>query len=318
MTHPTYSSEPTTNKVSTGWPSALSAAASAGQVRHRTAREQASQQIHDVSAFLIDVKGREDAGNDVPVPQPRHAVLGSFTSPLDRTRVQVLAAAAAAHHLQGDQSTSAQRLHRLAQDNGARLQALRDQERRTALLGHRTNSSSEEEIATADRQRVEQEAVEDLRVFNAAAAIALGYVASGSIPTYTDLADLSQAHLGPAPVDTTPETQPQDRPQGRQLSTSERAKGLLTTVGKGLAQAVGPISGNDDVAANLSPVNLTQLIDQLADLAAALKAAQSGHPRSIKELLNVEQKPDEENEAVFDQDPANLDRDLTSTPWLDV
>ena len=317
MTHPTYSSEPTTNKASTGWPSALSATPAAGQVRHRTAREQASQHIHDVTAFLIDVKGREDAGNAVPVPQPRHAVLDSFTSPLDRTRVQVLAAAAA-HHLQGEQSTSAQRLHRLAQDNGARLQALRDQERRTALLGHRTNSSSEEEIATADQQRVEQEAVEDLRVFNAAAAIALGYVASGSIPTYTDLADLSHAQLGPVPGDPTPETQPQDRPQGRQLSTSERAKGLLTTVGKGLAQAVGPISGNDDVAANLSPVNLTQLIDQLADLAAALKAAQSGHPRSIKELLNVEQKPDEENEAVFDQDPANLDRDLTSTPWLDV
>ena len=83
---------------------------------------------------------------------------------------------------------------------------------------------------------------------------------------------------------------------------------MLDSVGGGLAQAVGPVAGDDEVAANLSPINLTQAAEELAQLAAsiapAMKAAMGSHPRSIKELLNIEQTPDEENEVAFEQDPA--------------
>lgn len=82
---------------------------------------------------------------------------------------------------------------------------------------------------------------------------------------------------------------------------------MLDSVGRGLAQAAGPVAGDDDVAANLSPINLTQLNEELANLAAsiapAMKAAMSSHPRSIKELLNVEQRPDEESDLAFEQEP---------------
>lgn len=272
-----------------------------GEMPHRPARAQATQHLHDISAFLIDVEARENAGKVVPLPQSRNAVLGSFTSPIDQTRVQVLAAAAAAHHLQGDQSPSAQRLHQLAQDNGARLQALRDHERRTSLIGYHANGSSADEIGAAEQLRTEQEADQDRRVFNAAAAIALGYVALGVTPAYTELAALSESQLGPVPVEPATEHPAQHRQQA--------VKDLLTTVGTGLTQAVGPLAGDDDVAAHLSPINLTHVADQLSELAAALQAAQSGHRRSIKELLNIEQRPDEDNEALLDQDWAH-ERDL--------
>ncbi|NMM92393.1 hypothetical protein B2J88_50575 [Rhodococcus sp. SRB_17] len=60
--------------------------------------------------------------------------------------MQVLAAAAAARHLGGAQSTNAQRLNKLVQDNDARVNAIRDHERRSAALEHKANGSSREEI----------------------------------------------------------------------------------------------------------------------------------------------------------------------------
>ncbi|WP_245814097.1 flavoprotein [Rhodococcus marinonascens] len=95
-----------------------------------------------------------------------------------------------------------------------------------------------------------------------------------------------------------------------------KAKSTLDTIGRGLAQAAGPVAG-DDVAANLAPVNLTQLGEEITNLAAsiapAMNAAMSSHPRTIKELLNVEQRPDEQNEIAFEQD-TELHRRQTATP----
>ncbi|AHD24297.1 hypothetical protein Y013_25730 (plasmid) [Rhodococcus pyridinivorans SB3094] len=62
-----------------------------------------------------------------------------------------------------------------------------------------------------------------------------------------------------------------------------------------MATAVGPIRGDDDVAAPLSPVDLSQLGPELLD---ALGAALSGHPRSVTEMLNLQRGPARSNEAA--------------------
>ncbi|MGV9866981.1 hypothetical protein [Rhodococcus koreensis] len=264
-----------------------------------------------MSAFLADVDARRRSGQRVASPKQIREVLAAYRgAPIDQTRIQVLAAAAAARHLEGAQSANAQRLNKLAQDNDARLQALRDHERRNAAIAYTANETPKDEITAAEQERAERESASDRRVFDAAAAVALGYVAARGLPAYDQLVQLSDAQLGPVP-DTPAQEQPATATPGG-ASSVEKAKTVLDSVGRGLAQAAGPVAG-DDVAANLSPVSIAALNEELVNLAAgiapAMKAAMSSHPRSIKELLNVEQRPDENNAAVFEQE-SELDRDL--------
>ncbi|MGW4336614.1 hypothetical protein ACWEK5_27960 [Rhodococcus koreensis] len=271
-----------------------------------------NQRVHDIAAFLTDVETRQRTGQKVARPKPIREVLGVYRgAPIDQTRIQVLAAAAAARHLEGPESANAQRLNKLVQDNDARLHALREHERRNAVLFHAANETTKEEIAAADQERIERETTNDRRVFDAASAVALGYVAARGLPAYAQLAQLSEAQLGPVP-DSAAEESAEKTPASGGQSKVDKTKSVLDSVGRGLAQAAGPVAGDDDVAANLSPINLTQLNEELANLAAsiapAMKAAMSSHPRSIKELLNVEQRPDEESELAFEQEP-ELDRE---------
>ncbi|WP_016885108.1 MULTISPECIES: hypothetical protein [unclassified Rhodococcus (in: high G+C Gram-positive bacteria)] len=271
-----------------------------------------NQRVHDIAAFLTDVEGRRRTGQKVARPKPIREVLGVYRgAPIDQTRIQVLAAAAAARHLEGAESANAQRLNKLVQDNDARLRSLREHDRRNAVLFHAANETPKEEIDAADQERIERETTNDRRVFDAASAVALGYVAARGLPAYDQLAQLSEAQLGPVPESAAEESGGIARANGGQ-SKVDKTKSVLDSVGRGLAQAAGPVAGDDDVAANLSPINLTQLNEELANLAAsiapAMKAAMSSHPRSIKELLNVEQRPDEESELAFDQEP-ELDRE---------
>lgn len=60
--------------------------------------------------------------------------------------------------------------------------------------------------------------------------------------------------------------------------------------------AVGPVQGDDEVAASLSPVDLSHLGQELLD---ALGAATSGHPRSVAEIRNIDREPDRSGEAAF-------------------
>ncbi|MGH3804233.1 MAG: hypothetical protein ACRDTD_29675, partial [Pseudonocardiaceae bacterium] len=272
-----------------------------------------NQRVHDLAAFLTEAVAHRTTGRK---PKPIREVLGVYNgAPLDQTRIQVLAAAAAARHLEGPESASAQRLNKLVQDNDARLQTLRQHERRNAALSATYYGTSKEEIDADNQARGEREAVNDRRVFDAAAAVALGYVAAKGLPAYDQLAQLSEAQLGPVPEALAAEAE-QARGSGGASKVSQ-AKSVLDSVGRGLAQAAGPVAGNDNVAANLSPINLTQLNEELANLAAsiapAMKAAMSSHPRSIKELLNVEQRPDEANELAFEQEP-ELDRSRDTAP----
>lgn len=271
-----------------------------------------NQRVHDIAAFLTDVEERDRSGRKIVRPKPIREVLGVYKgAPIDQTRIQVLAAAAAACHLEGAESANAQRLNKLVQDNDARLHSLREHERRNAVLFHAANETPRDEIAAADQERIEREATNDRRVFDAASAVALGYVAQKGLPAYDQLAQLSDAQLGPVPELPAAESTERTPAKGGP-SAAEKTKSVLDSLGRGLAQAAGPIAGDDDVAANLSPVNLAQVGDELTNLVAsiapAMKAAMSSHPRSIKELLNVEQRPDEESEIAFEQEPG-LDRE---------
>lgn len=71
---------------------------------------------------------------------------------------------------------------------------------------------------------------------------------------------------------------------------------VLESASRGVATAIGPINGDDEVAPPLSPVNLNQLGQELLD---AIGAAMGSHPRSVTEMLNIERTPDHINEAAF-------------------
>lgn len=269
-------------------------------------RAGAGQQVTDVAAFLSTVEQRRSDGAKVPEARSMSAVLGEFKGfPISQTRIQVLAAAATARHLEGPESENALKLNQLVEDNAARLQSLRDEERHRAGIEHEKNGTPQADIDAEEKARTEREAVEDKRVFNAASAVSLGYVAAKGLPSYEQLAELSEAQLGSVPEEVEPEAE---------TGTGGRSgmQDVLNAAGKGLAQAVGPVVGDDDVAPNLSPVNLAQFNEEMASIAAgmapAMRAAMSSHPRSVKELLNADQKVDEKS-AFFESDQ-DLNREL--------
>ncbi|WP_072691697.1 hypothetical protein [Rhodococcus marinonascens] len=282
-------------------------AQAAGTPPQRSPRRPApppTQQVHDITAWLTDVDRRHSTGEDIRAPKPIREVLGAFTgAPIEQTRIQVLAAAAAARYFEGEHSASAQRLNQLVQDNDARLHALREHERRTEANTHAAKQTPKDQIAASAEERRDRESATDRRVFDAAAAVAMGYVAAKGLPAYDQLAEHSETQLGPLPA---PPAEPAAAPAPGGPSAVDKAKSTLDAIGRGLAQAAGPVAGDDNVAANLAPVNLTQVSEEITTLAAsiapAMKAAMSSHPRSIKELLNVAQRPDEANDIAFEQD----------------
>ena len=269
---------------------------------------QPDQRVHDIASWLHNANLRARAGEAVKPPKPIKEVLGHFKSaPIDQTRIQILAAAAAARTLEGEQSANVQRLNKLVVETQTRLNAIRDHERRTAALEHREKETPREKIAEWDQNRLDRESANDRNVFNAAAAVAAGYVAARGLPAHDQLAQLADEQLGPVPE--APAPAPDKTPQPEKQSGPSKAgqiKNVLDSAGRGLVQAVGPVVGDDEVAPNLSQVNLAQVTEEFAQLAAsiapAMKAAMGSHPRMVKELLNIVQTPDEESDLAFDQD----------------
>lgn len=307
----------------------------------RPAREQAHQDVSDITVFLTTVQQRRASGQSTPTPRPARDVLGSFgSSPRDQTMIQVLAAAATARHLGGAQSANAQRWERLAHENASRLEALRAQQHHREQAAHRAARMTPEQIQQRDIERANAESGSDKRMFDAAAAVALGYVAARALPPFDKLESLSADHLNVPHPETTfgfdpgtehspeqdqdleaptdPETEPaveQDAGAEADLSSEletvttqqperesapdNRMGEALQRAGRGLAAAIGPTHGDDEVEPNLSPVNLAQLSEELL---GALGAAKLGHPRSVKEMLNVEREPDQTNAVAFIHD----------------
>ena len=335
----------------------------------RPATAQASQDVVDLVGFLREAENRRAQGQPAPTPKGMKDVLGAFRGqPAQQTTIQVLAAAATTRHL-GAPTHNTRKWEQLAQQNAERLQALRAQQYRQEQHRYVQVQMPPDEIQRRIAGKEAADRDTDKRAFDAAAALALSYVAAKSVPSFDKLADLSAQHLAvveptavvPASVtgsfahaadadtvemnfekdaDSSPaadadtvetnfekdaDSSPAaDSPDPRsepaaaveedheadvsdQLERVEepaptnredlgRIGAVLESAGRGLATAVGPINGDDEVAPPLSPVNLNQLSQELLD---AIGAAMSSHPRSVTEMLNIERQPDHTNEAAF-------------------
>ncbi|OOL33422.1 hypothetical protein [Rhodococcus zopfii] len=314
--------------------------------QRRPARAQATQDVVDLVGFLRAAENRRAQGRPAPTPKSMRDVLGAFRGqPAQQTTIQVLAAAATTRHL-GAQSQNTRRWEQLAQENAARLEALRAQQYRQEQQRYVQVQMPPEEI---QRRMAEKEAADrdsDNRAFDAAAALALSYVAARSVPSFDKLAELSEQHLSverasevpesvtesfaraadadtvemnfdkaadSSPAFSGPDTRTEPVVEGHEADVSDQLErveepaptnrgdlgkigAVLESAGRGLATAVGPINGDDEVAPPLSPVNLNQLSQELLD---AIGAAMSSHPRSVTEMLNTERRPDHTNETAF-------------------
>lgn len=319
----------------------------------RPATAQASQDVVDLVGFLREAENRRAKGQPAPTPRGMNDVLGAFRGqPAQQTTIQVLAAAATTRHL-GAPTHNTRKWEQLAQQNAERLQALRAQQYRQEQHRYVQVQMPPDEIQRRIAGKEAADRDNDKRAFDAAAALALSYVAAKSVPSFDKLADLSAQHLAvveptavvPASVagsfahaadadtvemnfenfekdaDSSPAADspdPRSEPAAAveedheadvsdQLERVEepaptnredlgRIGAVLESAGRGLATAVGPINGDDEVAPPLSPVNLNQLSQELVD---AIGAAMSSHPRSVTEMLNIERQPDHTNEAAF-------------------
>ncbi|MGW4480958.1 hypothetical protein [Rhodococcus triatomae] len=308
------------------------------------ARQQAEQDVHEVAMFLARVDQRQRVGQRVPDAKPMKEILGSFREvPRDLIRVQVLAAAATARHLEGAQSMSARRWQQLAQDNAARLDALR------GLGGRRDSVADLSGVVTAG-QAAKRDAQNDRRIFDASAALAMGYVAARGLPAFDTLSELSGRVLDigglPKSVDSTPvrvvperdvDESPEladpgeqsiddapmagldETPDRRRDTESEvtrdcaatarsgpesqtggvdvdRMRDALNRAGHGIAQAVGPVSGDDEVVPAMAPVNLVHLTEELL---GALGAVGQGHLQSVAEMLSSGRAAESTRDAAY-------------------
>ncbi|EME65041.1 hypothetical protein G352_10907 [Rhodococcus ruber BKS 20-38] len=174
------------------------------QPQPRPAAMQARQDVVDVAAFVRKVDTEHRRGRPAPQPQPMKTVLGAFHgSPATQTTVQILAAAATARHVGGENSAAARKWERLAQDNAARLEAMRTAQYRQEQARCVQAQMPPEEMARQLRARVAADREVDRRAFDAAGAVALSYVAAKALPPFDKLAELSHTHLTapePTPV----------------------------------------------------------------------------------------------------------------------
>ncbi|MFD5812471.1 hypothetical protein [Rhodococcus aetherivorans] len=162
----------------------------------RSALAQARQDVVDVAAFLRKVDTARSQGRPAPRPQPVQTILGAFHgSPATQTTVQILAAAATARHFGGENSAAARKWEKLAQDNAARLNAMRAQQYRQEQSRYVEAQLPPEDIDRRINERIAADRETDKRAFDAAGALALSYVAAKSLPPFDKLADLSREHL---------------------------------------------------------------------------------------------------------------------------
>ncbi|MDO1481599.1 hypothetical protein [Rhodococcus ruber] len=278
----------------------------------RPASVQARQDVVDVAVFIRTVETERSQGRPAPRPQSMKTILGGFHgSPATQTTVQMLAAAATARHFGGEHSAAACTWEKLAQDNALRLEALRARQYRQDRSRYVQAQLPPEEIDRRIDERVAADRETDKRAFDAAGALALSYVAAGSLPSFDKLADLSREHLTadePTVVSHGVASRIEGQTPGAQIdSVDEEAAvdagtergtlgSVLETAGRGIASVIGPVNGDDEVAPPLSPVDLNQLNQELL---SALGAAMSAHPRSVTEMLNIERRPDHTNEVAF-------------------
>lgn len=185
------------------------------QPQSRLAAVQARQDVVDVAAFVRRVEAERSQGRPAPQPRPMKTVLGVFHgSPAIQTTVQILAAAATARHFGCENSAAARKWERLAQDNAARLEAMRAAQYRQEQDRCVQAQMPPEEMDRQLRARVAADREVDRRAFDAAGAVALSYVAAKALPPFDKLAKLSHTYL----------TAPEPTPVPLEVATSMEAE----------------------------------------------------------------------------------------------
>jgi len=161
----------------------------------RPANAQASQDIVDLVGFLREAENRRAQGQPAPTPKAMKDVLGAFRGqPAQQTTIQVLAAAATTRHL-GAPAQNTRKWEQLAQKNAERLQALRAQQYRQEQHRYVQVQMPPDEIQRRIAEREAADRDNDKRAFDAAAALALSYVAAKSVPSFDKLTELAEQHL---------------------------------------------------------------------------------------------------------------------------
>lgn len=167
-------------------------------MQRRPARAQAAQDVVDLVGFLREADNRRTQGRAVPTPKSTHEVLGAFGGqPAQQVTIQVLAAAATTRHLGAHARTTAT-WEQLAHENAARLEALRAQQYRRQQQQYMQMQMSPDEITRRIIERQAADRDSDTRAFDAAAALALSYVAAESVPSFDEVVALFEQHLAVA------------------------------------------------------------------------------------------------------------------------
>ncbi|UZF48479.1 hypothetical protein [Rhodococcus rhodochrous] len=161
----------------------------------RPATAQTGQDIVDLVGFLREAENRRAQGQPTPTPKAMKDVLGAFRGqPAQQTTIQVLAAAATTRRL-GAPTRNTRKWEQLAQKNAERLQALRAQQYHQEQHRYAQVQMPPDEIQRRIAEREVAERDSDKRAFDAAAALALSYVAAKSVPSFDKLAELAERHL---------------------------------------------------------------------------------------------------------------------------
>ncbi|MGV9718895.1 hypothetical protein [Rhodococcus pyridinivorans] len=161
----------------------------------RPATAQASQDIVDLVGFLREAENRRAQGQSAPTPKAMNDILGAFRGqPAHQITIQVLAAAATTRHL-GVQTRNTREWEQLAQKNAERLAVLRAQQYRQEQQRYVQVQMPPDEIQRRIAEREAADRDNDKRAFDAAAALALSYVAAKSVPSFDKLTELAEQHL---------------------------------------------------------------------------------------------------------------------------
>ncbi|USI92847.1 hypothetical protein [Rhodococcus pyridinivorans] len=161
----------------------------------KPATAQASQDVVDLVGFLREAENRRAQGRPAPTPKGMKDVLGAFRGqPAQQATIQVLAAAATTRHL-GAPAQNTRKWEQLAQQNAKRLQALRAQQYRREQHRYVQVQMPPDEIQRRIAGKEAADRDNDKRAFDAAAALALSYVAAKSVPSFDKLAELAEQHL---------------------------------------------------------------------------------------------------------------------------
>ncbi len=242
----------------------------------RTATVQASQDIVDLVGFLREAENRRAQGQPAPTPKAMKDVLGVFRGqPAHQTTIQVLAAAATTRHL-GAPAQNTRKWEQLAQKNVERLQALRAQQYRQEQHRYVQVQMPPDEIQRRIAERQAADRDHDKRAFDAAAALALSYVAAKSVPSFDKLTELAEQHL----------TIDEHTPEGSEWAAEEPATTAETAEGMNFDKSPDEPEASNETERQSEPAASVEEIEE-ADASDQLERVRGADERSGADLGKI-------------------------------